>query len=567
MALLFDSALTSALGTELHREWADQRLEAVFFDREPRRVRLVFRDVVWGWFLHPQHGFLIKIPAPKLNRRRPDRGILEGRRLVERVEVEPDTRILSLHLRLESDSPVETLAFELVTNRWNAIYVTGTIRAVLHKRSGAPELQPGMKWNPSTSPRSWADTAPSLADWTKLLDAETSPDPEVRRKIAYISGMNESAVFSENIETDPVASHRLYLDLRTELLANPPAGWLIPTRTGWQPYPSSLHREDAERLPTLLTAFARCVEKSSDLQTAVEDASEDPEIANLRRVLLSRRDRAARKLRALEKQYEAAAKAPSVRELGHILLARKASVPRGSAEVQLDDFAGESIKIRLDPKLDAVGNAESFYERARRLDRAARELPDKIAATKEAVGRFESGLMTLADTGPGPELRDLAGLRAASKTKGSAGDSSAVERLPYRVYRTTSGLEVRAGRSARDNDALTFRHSSPEDIWMHVREAPGSHVVLRWNRRDQNPPLRDITEAAVIAAVLSQARGSGLVPVSWTRRKYVRKPRKAGPGTVTTQRTQTTFVEPDAKLADKLAVDLDAPPRPSNAAG
>jgi len=171
------------------------------------------------------------------------------------------------------------------------------------------------------------------------------------------------------------------------------------------------------------------------------------------------------------------------------------------------------------------------------------------------VTRSTNALTDLDEQGPGPELRKLAGMKVVDRTAGSARTVKVNQRMPYRVYRTTGGLEIRAGRSARDNDALTFRYSSPEDIWMHVREAPGSHVVLRWTKRDQNPPLRDITEAAVVAASLSQARGSGLVPVSWTRRKYVRKPRKAGPGTVTTQRTHTIFVEPDTQLMDRLAVD------------
>jgi predicted ribosome quality control (RQC) complex YloA/Tae2 family protein len=310
----------------------------------------------------------------------------------------------------------------------------------------------------------------------------------------------------------------------------------------------------------LLDAFAQCVERDNELQAAVEAASEDPEVAALRSALESRRSRAARKIRALETQVSAGAEAPAVRELGHILLARKTSVPPGVAEIELENFAGEPVTIQLDPRLDAVGNAEVYYERARRFDRAARELPVRIDAARETLTRFTSALAELGESGPSPTLRKLAGLRAVRRGTVSAQPSHATERLPYRVYRTTGGLEVRAGRSARDNDALTFRHSSPDDIWMHVRESPGSHVVLRWNRRDQNPPLRDITEAAVIAAALSQARGSGLVPVSWTRRKYVRKPRKAGPGTVTTQRTQTLFVEPDARLVDRLAVDGDIQP-------
>jgi predicted ribosome quality control (RQC) complex YloA/Tae2 family protein len=75
--------------------------------------------------------------------------------------------------------------------------------------------------------------------------------------------------------------------------------------------------------------------------------------------------------------------------------------------------------------------------------------------------------------------------------------------------------------------------------------------VLRWEE-EGNPPARDLAEAAVLAALHSRARGSGSVPVDWTRRKHVRKPRKAPPGTVVIERAQTLFVEPDAALEEQL---------------
>jgi predicted ribosome quality control (RQC) complex YloA/Tae2 family protein len=107
------------------------------------------------------------------------------------------------------------------------------------------------------------------------------------------------------------------------------------------------------------------------------------------------------------------------------------------------------------------------------------------------------------------------------------------------------------GRGARQNDDLTFHHSAPDDIWLHVREAPGAHVILRWGR-EGNPPARDLEEAAVLAALGSDARHAGVVPVDWTRRKYVRKPRKAAPGAVIPGRVQTLFVEPDPGVEERL---------------
>jgi predicted ribosome quality control (RQC) complex YloA/Tae2 family protein len=110
------------------------------------------------------------------------------------------------------------------------------------------------------------------------------------------------------------------------------------------------------------------------------------------------------------------------------------------------------------------------------------------------------------------------------------------------------------GRGARSNDQLTFRESSPSDVWLHARDAAGAHVVLRW-QRDEPPPARDLEEAALLAAWHSRARGSALVPVDWTRRKYVRKPRGARAGLVTMTRGETVFVRPTAAAERRLRAE------------
>lgn len=127
---------------------------------------------------------------------------------------------------------------------------------------------------------------------------------------------------------------------------------------------------------------------------------------------------------------------------------------------------------------------------------------------------------------------------------------------PYRVYRSSGGLEIRVGRGARHNDDLTFRHSSPNDIWLHAQHTAGAHVILRWPGPG-NPPARDLEEAGTLAALHSKARTSGSVPVVWTLRKYVRKPRGAAPGSVLPDRVRTVFVRPDESLLNSLAEPED----------
>ncbi|HKK08998.1 MAG TPA: NFACT RNA binding domain-containing protein, partial [Gemmatimonadota bacterium] len=186
-------------------------------------------------------------------------------------------------------------------------------------------------------------------------------------------------------------------------------------------------------------------------------------------------------------------------------------------------------------------------------ERAAQRLPDEIGRVRRRAAQLEQALERLAETGPDEELWDLAGGRPAPE--GTTARGRETGRLPYRVYRSSGGLEIRVGRGARQNDELTFHHSHTEDIWLHARQVPGAHVILRWGRKDENPPRRDLLEAAVAAAVHSEARHSGTVGVDWTRRKYVRSPRKAPPGVVLPERVQTVFVEPSEAVLKRLGPD------------
>ncbi|HEX6590173.1 MAG TPA: NFACT RNA binding domain-containing protein, partial [Longimicrobiales bacterium] len=182
--------------------------------------------------------------------------------------------------------------------------------------------------------------------------------------------------------------------------------------------------------------------------------------------------------------------------------------------------------------------------------RAAERMPALIEQTRARIASLEELLARAESGGATREQIDAALPPAAVATK--TGGAAA---LPYRRYVTSGGLEVRVGRSGRANDELTLHHSSPHDVWLHARDVAGAHVVLRWQERDAGPPKNDLVEAAILAALHSRSRTSGLVPVDWTRRKYVRKPRKAPPGRVLVERAQTLFVAPDAEVARRMMRD------------
>ena len=106
-----------------------------------------------------------------------------------------------------------------------------------------------------------------------------------------------------------------------------------------------------------------------------------------------------------------------------------------------------------------------------------------------------------------------------------------VERRPYRRYLSATGRPILVGRGSKENDELTFKVAKGNDLWLHVRGRPGSHVVVPMGKEEE-PDQETLLDAATLAAHFSGERGERMADVAWTRRKHVRKPRGSPPGMV-----------------------------------
>jgi predicted ribosome quality control (RQC) complex YloA/Tae2 family protein len=555
-AIRYDSLLVRELARELDEALAGSRLFAALLDRARLRFALQVaparrdqqRPPSLLWQLHPSAGHLTRAQEGFEGAAVP----LRGRPPIRGVHAPADERIIIITLDVDDASPAgvaRRLIIELITNQWNVV-ATGAddrIVSVLRERSTRErELRPGAAYlQPSPSGRLGAHGDVTREEWLRVLGPVPPGErlPVLPRIFAWTSPLNAAWIIGDaDVVAGEAALERAYR--RHQRLAGDgrlPAV-LVQQAGGWQPY-VGLEQESGEPMPDLLRAFGEAARRAEAAPPA------DADVEQALAVIATRLDLVQKRLRRLEEERGGAAEeSVRLRRQADLLLSQLHAVARGAGEVVLDDMEGGTIAITLDPALTPAENARRIYDTARRRERAAARVPALLEAGRAERVRLEAlaGRVAAGTATPG-ELERLQQRRAARERSAAP--------LPYRSYRTRGGLEVRVGRGSRANDELTFRHSHREDVWLHARDVAGAHVILRWGRSDANPPAADIADAAVLAALHSRARTSGTVPVDWTRRKHVRKPRKAGPGLVVPERVRTVFVEPDRAAEERMRLD------------
>lgn len=211
------------------------------------------------------------------------------------------------------------------------------------------------------------------------------------------------------------------------------------------------------------------------------------------------------------------------------------------------------MRIELDPLVSPAVNVQRFFKKYRKAQASQKHTARQLKKTEMERNYLEGILLQLDMADSEEVLREIEIELAAEgyvKQRVKRQRSAKQELQEPARYRSRDGIVILVGRNNRQNDLVTFRLSSPRHLWLHARNMPGSHVVVL---AEGEIPEQTLQDAARLAAYFSKGRESNSVPVDYTERRHVRKPKGAKPGFVTYEQAKTIFVNPtEAELPEKM---------------
>ncbi len=206
----------------------------------------------------------------------------------------------------------------------------------------------------------------------------------------------------------------------------------------------------------------------------------------------------------------------------------------------------EGRPIALDPGRPAVDQAQERFRAYDKAKSALAGLPERLAATETQIAGVDQLLAMLALTDERDQIDQIA--QEADELGYLRGRSDGPQRKPRQPkikplhLVSSEGFDLYVGRSARQNEDVTFRIGRVDDLWVHVRTIHGAHVIVRSSGREV--PEQTLQEAAGLAAYFSQARADAAVEVDLARRSLVRKIPGGPPGLVSYRAERTLRVAP-----------------------
>jgi predicted ribosome quality control (RQC) complex YloA/Tae2 family protein len=292
-----------------------------------------------------------------------------------------------------------------------------------------------------------------------------------------------------------------------------------------------------------------------------------PLISNSRSRLLRNLDaRVGRAIKAKERrldgllnQLQNSVSAELFRRKGELLLANLTSVPPRAETVTLSEWRGDEaeesapLEIALDPKLSPSRNAERYFKKYRKAHGDPQKLQEEIVSLRSAIeeireqrdlldsiedpGKFEEAVGDVVDwLTPQAETKQPM-RKTSSKTKDKA--------LPPHLRFEVDDCTILVGLSARGNRFVTFKLASGDDLWLHVHEVPGAHVIVKSSKkREELEDGKTLAFAASLAAAYSRERSSLSVQVDYTERRHVRSVPGANIALVTYTHPGTIRVSP-----------------------
>jgi predicted ribosome quality control (RQC) complex YloA/Tae2 family protein len=256
------------------------------------------------------------------------------------------------------------------------------------------------------------------------------------------------------------------------------------------------------------------------------------------------------KLKSLENGLRDDTELEQLKQSGELILAYQYGIQDGQTELRAQyEMDAPELVIQLNPELSALENAQGYFRKYEKAKSALDGVPQLIEETQtelDYIDQLETDLMNASNWVEIDDVIQILQTRGHWQGKKLKRLGGGGRQGPLKVV-SRDGYVVWIGRNSRQNEQVTFKTANKDDIWLHARDVPGAHVIIRNDGRRIQDEL--IAEAAAVAAYYSKRRADGSVLVDYTRVKYVTAIKGAGPGMVTYRNEQTVTVEPqDEKI-------------------
>ena len=252
-----------------------------------------------------------------------------------------------------------------------------------------------------------------------------------------------------------------------------------------------------------------------------------------------------KKLKKLSNELKATENADEYRIKGEVLTTYLYQIKRGMTKIALPNFYdnNKEITISLSNQLSPSQNAQKYFKKYQKLKNAVTFINEQIELTKKEVAYLEE-IQTQIELATPADLDDikteLQQEGYIKKKQQKSKHSSRVKINKPESFIASDGTEILVGKNNLQNEKLTLHTAKKTDIWLHAKNIPGSHIIIKSN----NPSDETLFEAAMLAAYFSKFRSSANVPIDYVQVKNIRKPNGSKPGFVIYEGQKTLTVTP-----------------------
>lgn len=295
--------------------------------------------------------------------------------------------------------------------------------------------------------------------------------------------------------------------------------------------------------------------KTKDIKDRIHQRSSD-----LRKSISIKLDRLYNKLKKQNEELLESENAESYKVCGELITSYIYMIEKGMNSVEVDNFYDpeyKSVKIKLNKNLTPSENAQKYFKKYTKMKTAKVEINNQIKISEEEIHYLENILLSIENCENLAELLDIREELGKVGYLNSQNKSKKETKLTTKPHEflSSDGFKILVGKNNKQNDHLTLKVADNNDIWLHTKNIPGSHVIIKCEGKEVSDET--LFEGAMLAAYFSKSKMSAQVPVDYTKKKNIKKPNGAKPGMVIYETNNTIYVTPTEELVAKLKVKVN----------